>query len=195
MSGLKALGAFNLNNGGTVWKSDGILDGDISPSPIHANGLIIAGDGGQKGLFGFQASASGAVSPVWTYPAESLYVASPVADPSQNLLMAVTNSDKLIGLRLSDGKPLWSRDLTSSEWFGDKYAGLNPSPVLAGGKLYILNTMGTTLVADYSETGASKSSLNSLNPPEEMEEFWASMAVAKGRLYIRGSLNLYCIGY
>jgi hypothetical protein len=103
--------------------------------------------------------------------------------------------DTLHGIRASDGTSLWSQDLSGNGWFGGNFAGLYASPVLAGGRLYLLDRAGVTVVAEYDEVGARVLSVNRLVDPASAEQFWASMAVSPGRFFIRGSANLYGIGY
>jgi hypothetical protein len=66
--------------------------------------------------------------------------------------------------------------------------GTTPSPVVAGGRVYLLDEGGRTAVVK----AGPAFELLAENPLGEM--CWATPAVVGGRLYLRGRDKLYCIG-
>jgi outer membrane protein assembly factor BamB len=85
----------------------------------------------------------------------------------------------LMCFKVSDGTMLWEEDLK---------AYFLASPGLVGEKLYLLDDKGTMTIAEY------KPKYKELAKCKLGEKSHASPAFADGRIYIRGSENLYCIG-
>ena len=82
-------------------------------------------------------------------------------------------------LDAKDGKEIWS----------ERAAGpFSASPVIADGKLYLVNEKGTTFVFTLGEKPelVSKNVLN--------DTFLATPSIANGAIYLRSDGALYCIG-
>lgn len=69
---------------------------------------------------------------------------------------------------------------------------LNPSPVFADGKIYVLSEQGTTTVLKPSKDPSTPAEIIAKNELEGTCR--ASMAVAGSQLFIRSSEKLWCIG-
>jgi outer membrane protein assembly factor BamB len=73
-----------------------------------------------------------------------------------------------------------------------KGAQLNPSPVYADGKIYVLSERGTTTVLNPSDDPKKQAEIIATNELDEMTR--ASIAVAGKQLIIRTANRLWCIG-
>ena len=82
-------------------------------------------------------------------------------------------------LQLSDAAEVWEEDT-------DGY--FIASPSLAGGRLYVLSDDGAMYILQAGRE------FEQLGLCELGEDCFATPAFADGRIYIRGVLNLYCIG-
>ena len=82
------------------------------------------------------------------------------------------------------GEPLWRIPLRSGH--------LNPSPVYADGKIYVLSEQGTTTVLKPSGIPQKPAEIIAKN--ELNEQCRASIAVAGKQLIIRSANRLWCIG-
>ena len=118
---------------------------------------------------------------VWTARADLPSVCSPVSHGE--LVFTLASGGTLICYRASDGTKLWTTDYSRDE------AVFEASPVIAGDKLYLSDNSGRTYIvkaaARFEEVGRAE-----LGEPCG----GASPAFKKGRLYLRGTAHLYCIG-
>jgi len=87
-------------------------------------------------------------------------------------------------LDAATGKVLWDIRLRTGA--------LNPSPIYAGGKIYVLSEQGTTTVLKLS--GNPKKPAEIVAKNELKEHCRASMAVAGKQLIVRTDNRLWCIG-
>ena len=87
-------------------------------------------------------------------------------------------------LDASTGDFLWRLPLRSGE--------LNPSPIYADGKIYVLSEQGTTTVLKPSDDPKKPAEIMATN--ELNEHCRASMAIAGKQLIIRTDNRLWCIG-
>jgi outer membrane protein assembly factor BamB len=98
----------------------------------------------------------------------------------QNRVYAVSGKAVVNCADAVSGKHLWSERLDGS---------VHASPVLAGGKLYVVNQEGTTFVLD-PNASARLVAENTL----PLKDVLASPAAANRALYLRSENVLYCIG-
>jgi outer membrane protein assembly factor BamB len=87
-------------------------------------------------------------------------------------------------LDANTGELLWQLPLRSGD--------LNPSPVYADGKIYVLSEQGTTTVLKPSGDPTKPAEIIAKN--ELKEHCRASMAIAGKQLIIRTDNQLWCIG-
>ncbi|MDR1963001.1 MAG: PQQ-binding-like beta-propeller repeat protein [Planctomycetaceae bacterium] len=98
-------------------------------------------------------------------------------------LYAANDNGSFSAYDAETGEFLWQKRLSGA---------LNPSPLYADGKIYVLSELGTTTVL--------KPAANPKEPPEIVaenelgEHTLASMAVAGKQLFIRTDHHLWCIG-
>jgi outer membrane protein assembly factor BamB len=170
--------AYNPANGVEIWRAE-CLGGDIAPSPIYAGGLILAIEPYSQ-MVAIKPTGQGNVSKThvaWTMEEGGPDICSPVSDGTYVYLLE--SSDLLICCKVETGEKLYEQEIK-----GDFRA----SPSLVGDKLYVLDMKGVMHIA---QAGPE---FKELGKCELGEECHASPAFADGRIYLRGTENLYCIG-
>jgi len=177
-AGVPWLAAYAFADGAELWKAE-VLDGEVTPSPILAGGLICGASPSNK-LTAFRPDGSGDVTKThlaWTSEENIPDVTSPATNGE--LIFYITSSGMLTCLDAKDGKKLWEHDFEVE---------MQASPGIAGNRVYVVSTTGQAWVfeaaREYKELG--KGALD--------DKFFASPAFAAGRLYLRGNASLYCIG-
>ncbi len=171
--------AYEPEKGTELWRA-AVLGDELAPSPIVAGGFVIAVMNG-PGMTAIRPGGSGDVTKthaVWLN--ENGYfpdTPSPVSDGK--LIFTITDAGVLTCVSLKDGSEVWEH-----EFDFDTYV----SPSLVGDKVFVMDDSGGTVIvaaaAEYKELGQAKLET----------KVSASPAFADGRMYIRGSKVLYCIG-
>jgi len=87
-------------------------------------------------------------------------------------------------LDAATGDLLWQLQLRAGN--------INPSPLYADGKIYVLTELGTTVVLKPSNNPTTPAEVLATN--ELKEQSRASIAVAGNQLIIRSANHLWCIG-
>lgn len=170
--------AYNPANGTEIWRAE-CLGGDIAPSPIYAGGLILAIEPYSQ-LVAVNPTGQGDVTKthiVWKMEEGAPDICSPVSDGTYVYLLE--SSDLLICCKVETGEKLYEQQIK-----GDYRA----SPSLVGDRLYVLDMKGVMRIIQVGPE------FKELGKNELGEECYASPAFAEGRIYIRGTENLYCIG-
>lgn len=185
VNGTNRVRAYDLADGKVLWEVGGMTVNAI-PSPLTAGGVAYV-------MSGYQGSAAvavpldsrgdltGTANVGWRYGKGTPYVPSPLVLDGR-LYFTQGNTPVLTVLDAKTGKPLLAGERLPG--LADIYA----SPVAAGGRLYVTDRKGTTLVlspGDRPEVLAT----NKLGDPVD-----ASPAVAGRQLFLRGEKYLYCIG-
>jgi len=154
----------------------------------------LAGQGAGSVAVQVSASAGGGTRPAdWKSGVTATY-ATPVLY-GQRLyvisrgVLAVVDAET--GERLQQQRLAGTRVIGNKRWGALNYA----SPVIAGDRLIFLNAAGQVDVFAL-EDKLRRIAVNDMVPPDsEMNEvFWGSPAISQGRLLIRSSHSLYCIG-
>lgn len=154
--------------------------------PVYHDGLIFAytGDGGgDRDMVAVRPTAGGEApesAVVWRKTRGTPYVPMVLAK-GPYLFWISDKENKAVAAEAKTGKVLWEERLPGSK-------SVSASPVLIGGKVYSVNEDGRIAVFEAGPKYKllAESDLN--------EDVFASPAVANGRLYIRGSKHLFCIG-
>jgi len=150
-------------------------------SPIERDGVIYIVD--QRGAFAFRVPAkledATTVEKIWqSKPASDRYYASPVVH--DGLLYAITQRGIFSVLDIKDGTVVYEKKLNLR---GTMY----PSISLAGGRLFVSDDQGTTLVLEpgreYRELGANS-----------LEAFRSTPVFEGRRIYVRTLKSLFSIG-
>lgn len=170
--------SYSLADGNELWRAE-LLEGEITPSPIFAGGLVIVVSPSAK-LIAIRPEGAGNVTKshvAWTAEDNIPDVTSPVG--SGELIFTVTSSGVLTCFGVIDGKKVWEKELEME---------VQSSPSIVGDKLLVLGTKGVAVVVEagrqFKEVARS----------ELPDGFLASPAFANGAIYLRGKTNLWCLG-
>ena len=167
--------AYDLKDGREIWSVKG-SSSDIVPSPVFSKGLVIV-TLGSSGTMAIRPDGAGDVNKthvVWRNGDVTSDVASPLAYGDGAFFV----SSSAICLNVSDGKKVAERELD-----GQIYA----SPIVAGGKLYIINRDGEVTIFKADKT------LELLGKTAFGEPVDASPAVSNGCIFVRTLKRLICV--
>jgi hypothetical protein len=179
--GNKEVGSYNPDDGSLNWFVNGPSE-DFCSSPVYsekAGVVFISSAWPQRHLLAIRPDGKGDVTNthiVWRSTEGAYYVPSPVC--VGNYLISTMTSGLVYCTELTTGKILWKQNL------GKQY----PSAVTANGLVYIPNDAGVITVI---RPGPLFETVASNNMGEHMN---ASPAISDGKIYIRTSKNIYCIG-
>ena len=173
---------FDPDNGEFLWFAEGIQDSTICGSLVARDGIVYAVGGRSGSAVAVKAGGRDDVSKshvVWKKSLSS-YVPSPVLAGDRILSV---NERGIVGcLAAKTGESLFTQRLSNA---GGVYA----SPIVVGGKAYIVTRQNGTFVMDMG----SKGEVLSQNKFDDESDFNASPAVADGKLLLRSNRRLYCI--
>ncbi|MGO8927774.1 MAG: PQQ-binding-like beta-propeller repeat protein [Limisphaerales bacterium] len=182
LCGDKAVTSFNPQDGARLWFVENpSTDSVITPVLSEQAGLLLTTSSWpKKELQAIKPDGQGDVTQtkiVWRSVPGAPYVPSPIA--VDRFLLTVSDADnEIYCFEATTGQILWH------EPFGHSHA----SPVSVGGLVYFLNDKGVTQIikpGDKYELVASN---------DVGEKCFASPAVSRGQIFLRGATNLYCIG-
>ena len=169
--------AYAVSDGAELWRVE-CLNGEITPSPVFAGGLVIVASPSEK-LLAIRPDGQGDVSKThvaWTAEENVPDVTSPLSNGE--LVFGVTTAGLVTCYDGKDGKKQWEHDLEVE---------CHASPSLAGGRLYVLTQKGAMVVIDaarqYKEIARS----------DLADAFHASPAFAPDRIFLRGVTNIWCV--
>jgi len=163
----------DLETGAELWKVEAMM-GEVGASVAYGSGLVYATNEYAR-LVAIKPEAGAEYT--WENDEYLAEASSPVA--YNGLLFTATSYGVLVCYDALTGEKKFEKE------FND---GFYSSPIIADGKLYILDMGGVThiLKADASGTVIAQPALG--------EGGYAVPAMADGMIYIRGEENLYCIG-
>jgi outer membrane protein assembly factor BamB len=170
--------AYAEADGAELWRVDG-LNGEITPSPVFAGGLVIAPSPSEK-LLAIRPDGQGDVTKshvAWSTEDNVPDVTSPVSDG--DLVFTLTTAGMVTCLDGKTGKKLWDHDLDTE---------CHASPTLADGHLYLFTQKGTAVVL------AAGRQFEEVFRTDMEDAFHASPAFMPERLFLRGVSNIWCIG-
>jgi outer membrane protein assembly factor BamB len=167
-----------LADGNEVWRAE-VMDGEITPSPIVANGLVVAVSP-NGGLLALRPDGAGDVTQThvaWKAEENVPDVTSPVSNGE--LVFTVTSSAGVGCFDLMDGKQIWQKELETE---------VQSSPAIAGHQLLVLGTKGNLVsvevAREFKELGRAKFE----------DTFHASPAFTHDGMILRGATNLWRLG-
>ena len=172
------ISACDAASGAELWRVEA-LNGEVTPSPAFAVGLVFAISPSEK-LMAIKPGGNGNVTKshvLWTAEEGIPDITSPATDGE--LLFNLTSSGLLSCLDAKNGAKQWDHDFEME---------FHSSPGLADGKLYLFSLKGTALVlkAERKFKEVFRADMN--------DSFEASPAFATSRIIIRGETNVWCIG-
>jgi outer membrane protein assembly factor BamB len=169
--------AYSAEDGAELWRVEG-LDGEITPSPIFAGGLVFAVSPSEK-LMAIRPDGQGDVTKThvaWVVEDNVPDVTSPLSDGE--LVFTLTTSGMLTCLNAKEGKKQWEHDFEME---------FHSSPGLAANHLYLLGQKGTAVVV---QAGPQ---FKELYRTEMGDAFHASPAFAQDKIFLKGVTNIFCI--
>lgn len=179
--GNREITSYNPDDGSRYWFVRGPSE-DFCSSPVYneKSGLVIVSSAWPiRNIVAIKPDGTGDVTDshvVWQSRDGAFYVASPAT--TGDYLFTTMTSGKVYCMEAATGKIIWTEDL------GLQY----PSPVIANGLVYMPNDQGIITVI---KPGPKFEFLAKNAIGERMN---ASPAISNGKIYLRGSKNLYCIG-
>jgi outer membrane protein assembly factor BamB len=170
--------AYAAADGAELWRAE-CLNGEITPSPVFAGGLLLVASPSEK-LLAIRPDGQGDVTKthvVWMSEDNVPDVTSPLSNGE--LIFMITTSGMLTCLDAKDGKKQWDHDFEME---------FHTSPSMAGDRLYLFSQKGTALVVEAARQ------FKELFRAEMGDAFHASPAFAQDRIFLRGVTNLWCVG-
>jgi outer membrane protein assembly factor BamB len=163
----------DLETGAEVWKVEALM-GEVGPSAAYGDGLVYATNEYARLVAVEPKPGAGFTWEDDEYLSEA---SSPVV--YNGLLFEATSYGVLVCYDAKTGEKQWEKE------YGD---GFYSSPMVADGKLYIIDLGGVTHILKADRTGTV------VADPELGEGGFALPVFADGVIYLRGYENLYCIG-
>lgn len=168
---------YSAVDGKELWRVD-CLNGEVTPSPIYAKGLVFVASPSDK-LIAIRPDGTGDVSKthvLWTNEDSIPDVTSPASNGE--LVFMITTSGMFTCVDAKTGKAVWEQDLEME---------VHASPVIAANRVYIFSQKGDVVVA---ECGRAYKEVFRTHMPDS---FHATPAVMEDRLYLRGMTNVWGI--
>jgi outer membrane protein assembly factor BamB len=169
--------AYAASDGAELWRVEG-LNGEITPSPIFAGGLLFVASPSEK-LLAIRPDGQGDVTKThvaWVTEENVPDVTSPVSNGE--LVFTLTTGGLLTCFDAKDGKKQWEHDFDME---------CHASPSLAGNRLYLISQKGAAVVVEAARQ------FKELFRTEMGDAFHASPAFAPGKIFLRGVTNVYCL--
>ena len=169
--------SYAAQDGAELWRAD-LLNGEVTPSPIFANGTVFVVSPSNK-LQTIRPDGQGDVSNThlgWLAEDGVPDVTSPVCNGE--LVFLIDSGGTLTCYDARTGKKQWTHDMEEE---------CQASPSIVGKQLVLITKKGTLIVLD---AGREFKELGRL-PLEE--EVFASPAFANGKMFVRGMKHLMCI--
>jgi len=172
---------FDPTDGRLLWTIPSAGEPSV-PSAVIGNGLVFtAPTGGRAPIRAVRPTADGNAELVWETSGSTPMMSSFLfVEP----LLITCPENRVVALDAETGELLWEVPL--------RIGALNPSPIYADGKIYVLSEHGTTVVLQLSADRRTPPELIATNELEELTR--ASIAVAGNQLLIRTESALWAIG-
>ncbi|MCW5552999.1 MAG: PQQ-binding-like beta-propeller repeat protein [Verrucomicrobiae bacterium] len=168
----------SFDDGNELWRAE-IMEGEIAPSPTFASGWVVIASP-SAGLFAIRPDGAGDVTKshvTWASEEPAPDITSPVSNGE--LVFTALTMGALLCFDVKDGKLLWEHELELE---------IQSSPSIVGDQLLLASAKGHVLLIkaarEFNETARIKLE----------DAFYASPALVDGRIYLRGTTNLWCLG-
>jgi outer membrane protein assembly factor BamB len=182
LSGSKCVASYDPDTGKQIWIIDGPTEQFVA-SMVYAEGVFfLTGGFPQWHVLGIKPDGQGNVTNthiLWRDKGHDIcsYVPSPVAWGSHFFI--TSDEGNATCFEAKTGARMWKEHLSKH---------FSASAVAAAGMLYFLDDFGVTYVVKAGPT------FELVAKNELGEACYASPALSRGRIYIRGAKNLFCIG-
>ncbi len=186
VSATKRVRGYDVVTGALLWECAGLTD-NVVASPVHWNGLVIAGNSYYSQamlgirLAGAKGDITGTTNVVWKLNRLTPYVSSPLL--YDDTLYFLRHNQNVLN-RLDPATGQHKGELLRLDGIRDF---IFSSPVGAAGRIYITGRDGSTVVLRHDRENATLA-VNRLD-----DSFSASPALAGRELYLRGERFLYCL--
>jgi outer membrane protein assembly factor BamB len=170
--------AYSATDGVELWRVEG-LNGEITPSPLFAAGLVFVISPSEK-VLAIRPDGTGDVTKThiaWSSEQNVPDITSPASDGE--LLFTLSSPGTLSCYDAKDGKKNWQHDFELE---------FHSSPSIAAGRLYLFSLNGTAIIVQAARQ------FKELFRTSMPDAFSASPAFAPGKIFMRGETNLWCIG-
>lgn len=170
--------AYDPHSGKELWRSE-CLGGEVAVSPVYADGYVLVANQGSNSA-AIRPDLSGDVTKTavaWLAGDGLPDIVSPLA--ANGLALLTTTDGFLTCIDIKTGKPVWDADIGKT---------VRASPVLAGGRVYILDVEGAMHVLEFGKQ------FKELARHPIGEESNATPAFAGSRVIIRAKRHVFCVG-
>ena len=165
--------SYDPATGKQFWSID-CISGEVGPSLAYADGVVFALNE-YASLVAIKIGAT--PEKLWENSDYLSDVPSPVA--TDKYLFVVTSYGTVVCYDAKNGTSYWTKEFEN---------GFYSSPVIAEGRIYLMDKQGTMHIFNADKT------YSSVGEPKLGEKSVCIPAFANGRIYIRGDKNLFCIG-
>jgi outer membrane protein assembly factor BamB len=169
---------YAADTGEELWRAD-VLNGEITPTPIFAGGLILVASPSDK-LLALRPGGTGDVTKsnvVWSAEDNVPDVTSPAGN--NELVFTMSTSGLLTCFDIKDGKKQWEHDFETD---------FHASPAVAAGRVYLFSQKGQALVVEAARQ------FKEVSRTQMEDSFHASPALVGERIVVRGLTNIWCLG-
>jgi outer membrane protein assembly factor BamB len=170
--------AYGATDGAELWRID-CLNGEVTPSPIYAAGLVLVASPSEK-LLAIRPDGHGDVAKThvaWTIEDNVPDICTPASNGE--LVFTLTASGVLACFDIKDGKKQWDHDFEMD---------CHSSPSIAGNRVYIFGQKGVAVAVEAARQ------FKQVFRTEMGDSFHASPAFAGDRMFVRGETNVWCLG-
>jgi outer membrane protein assembly factor BamB len=170
--------SYSATDGAELWRAD-CLNGEITPSPAFAGGLVFIVSPSEK-LIAIRPDGQGDVTKthlVWTAEDNVPDVTSPASNGE--FVFTVTTGGFLTCWDAKDGKKQWEHDFEME---------CHASPVISSNRVYLISQNGAAVIV---EAGRQ---FKQLFRTEMGDGFHASPAFAQDKIVLRGVNHVWCLG-
>jgi len=171
--------AYHPDDGKEIWRAEH-MSGDVASSPILAGDLVIAVEPNAQNV---------AIRPGGTGNITETHLAWRNEDAGPDISSPVTDGDRVYLIDTFGTLYVVSADNGALLYEHEFETNVKASPSLVDGKLYILAENGTMFIGTATDTGFTLETTSALG-----ERCLASPAFMAGRIYMRGTRHLFCIG-
>lgn len=172
----RAVDSYDPRNGKLLWHVE-CLAGEVASSAAYSDGVVFVANEGAVASAIEIGSHDSEPGILWQWDEALPDAASPVA--TEDYLILPTAYAVVSCLDAKTGEVLWEQEFDE---------GFYSSPLLAGGRVYIIDLSGTMHIFRMAEEFAL------LGAPKIGEDAYATPAFVGERVYIRGVTRLFCIG-